>query len=126
MNQDLVRIIDGIAREKNIETEAVFADLEVAMISAVRKQYDQNDEVEVSIDRLNGMITASRNGQALSVGELGRIAAQTAKQVMIQKLREDERGSILEEYEQRVGTIATGTVSRFESGSMVVSLGRTE
>ncbi len=126
MNQDLVRIIDGIAREKNIETEAVFADLEVAMISAVHKQYDQNDEVEVSIDRLNGTITATRNGEGLSVAELGRIAAQTAKQVMIQKLREDERGSILEEYEQRVGTIATGTVSRFESGSMVVSLGRTE
>ena len=116
MNQDLVRIIDGIAREKNIEAEAVFTDLEAAMISAVRKQYDQNDEVEVSIDRLNGTSTASRNDQALSVGELGRIAAQTAKQVMIQKLREDERGSILEEYEQRVGTIATGTVSRFERG----------
>ncbi len=126
MNQDLVRIIDGIAREKNIEAEAVFGDLEAAMISAVRKQYDQNDEVEVSIDRLNGTITANRNGEALSVGELGRIAAQTAKQVMIQKLREDERGSILEEYEQRVGTIATGTVSRFESGAMVVNIGRTE
>ncbi len=126
MNQDLVRIIDGIAREKSIGTEAVFADLEAAMISAVRKQYDQEDEVEISIDRLSGTITAIRNGESLSVNELGRIAAQTAKQVMIQRLREDERGSILEEYEQRVGTIVTGTVSRFESGSMVVSLGRTE
>lgn len=126
MNQDLVRIIDGIAREKNITTEAVFADLEVAMISAVRKQYEPEDEVEVSIDRLNGTITANRNGQGLSVKELGRIAAQTAKQVMIQKLRENERGSIMEEFEQRVGTIITGTVSRFESGAMVVSIGRTE
>ncbi len=126
MNQDLVRIIDGIAREKNIATEAVFVDLEVAMISAVHKQYDQEDEVQVSIDRLNGTITANRNGEALSVKELGRIAAQTAKQVMIQKLREDERGSILEEFEQRVGTIITGTVSRFESGAMVVNIGRTE
>ena len=126
MNQDLVRIIDGIAREKNIATEAVFVDLEAAMISAVHKQYDQEDEVQVSIDRLNGTITANRNGEALSVKELGRIAAQTAKQVMIQKLREDERGSILEEFEQRVGTIITGTVSRFESGAMVVNIGRTE
>ena len=126
MNQDLVRIIDGIAREKNIEKEAVFADLEAAMVSAVHKQYDQDDEVQIEIDRVSGTITALRNGQPLSVGELGRIAAQTAKQVMIQKLREDERGSILEEYQQRVGTIATGTVSRFEAGSLVVSLGRTE
>ncbi len=71
MNQDLIRIIDGIAREKNIPTESVFADLEAAMISAVHKQYDQEDEVEVSIDRLNGTITSSRNGEALSVKELG-------------------------------------------------------
>ena len=126
MNQELVRIIDGIAREKNIETEAVFTDLEVAMVSAVRKQYDQTDEVQVKIDRLSGTIEASRNGEPLSFGELGRIAAQTAKQVMIQKLREDERGSILEEYEGRKGSIVTGTVGRFESGSMVVNLGRTE
>jgi N utilization substance protein A len=126
MNQELVRIIDGIAREKNIETEAVFTDLEAAMISAVRKQYDQADEVQVSIDRLSGVIQASRNSEPISVAELGRIAAQTAKQVMIQRLREDERGSILEEYEGRKGTIVTGTVSRFESGSMVVNLGRTE
>ena len=126
MNQELVRIIDGIAREKNIDTESVFVDLEAAMVSAVRKQYGQTDEVEVSIDRLSGVIEASRNGESLSVAELGRIAAQTAKQVMIQKLREDERGSVLIEYEQRKGTIVTGTVSRFESGSMVVNLGRTE
>ena len=126
MNQELVRIIDGIAREKNIEAKAIFADLEAAMISAVRKQYDQADEVEVSIDRVSGEIRASRNSEPLSVKELGRIAAQTAKQVMIQRLREDERGSILEEYEGRKGTIVTGTVGRFESGSMVVNLGRTE
>ena len=126
MNQDLIRIIDGVAREKNIETESVFADLEAAMVSAVRKQFGQTDEVEVAIDRLNGTITASRNGEALSVKELGRIAAQTAKQVMIQKLREDERGSILAEFSERKGEIITGTVSRFESGAMVVSVGRTE
>ena len=126
MNQDLIRIIDGVAREKNIETESVFADLEAAMVSAVRKQFGQTDEVDVAIDRLNGTITASRNGEALSVKELGRIAAQTAKQVMIQKLREDERGSILAEFSERKGEIITGTVSRFESGAMVVSVGRTE
>ena len=126
MNQELVRIVDGIAREKNIEPEAVFTDLEAAMISAVRKQYDQDDEVQVSINRLSGEIEASRNGEPLSVKELGRIAAQTAKQVMIQRLREDERGSILEEYQGRKGTIVTGTVSRFESGALVVNLGRTE
>jgi N utilization substance protein A len=45
---------------------------------------------------------------------------------MIQLIRQDERGSIYEEYKDRVGTIATGTIARFEGGSMIVTLGRSE
>ncbi|HYF55699.1 MAG TPA: transcription termination factor NusA, partial [Salinarimonas sp.] len=55
-----------------------------------------------------------------------RIGAQTVKQVMIQLIRQDERGSIYEEYKDRVGTIVTGTIARFEGSTMIVSLGRVE
>jgi transcription termination/antitermination protein NusA len=126
MNAELVRIVDSIARDKNIEKDSVFSDLEQAMISAVRKAYGQLDEVLVTIDRLTGDITASRNGAPIDMRELGRIAAQTAKQVMIQKIREAERGSIYEEFLERKGTVVTGTVSRFEGGALVVNLGRAE
>ena len=57
---------------------------------------------------------------------MGRIGAQTVKQVMIQLIRQDERGSIYEEYKDRVGTIVTGTIARFEGGTMIVNLGRVE
>jgi len=57
---------------------------------------------------------------------MGRIGAQTVKQVMIQLIRQDERGSIYEEYKDRVGTIVTGTIARFEGSTMIVSLGRVE
>jgi len=57
---------------------------------------------------------------------LGRIAAQTAKQVMIQKIREDERDSIFEEYSRRVGTVVTGSVTRFDGGGLTVNLDRAE
>ncbi len=126
MNAELVRIVDSIARDKNIEKETVFVDLEQAMISAVRKAYGQMDEVEVEIDRLTGDITAARNGEPIDMKVLGRIAAQTAKQVMIQKIREAERGSIYEEFLERKGTVVTGTVSRFEGGALIVNLGRAE
>src|SRR5207302_10223467 len=76
--------------------------------------------------RATGDISAARQGNALPLSILGRIAAQTAKQVMIQLIRQDERGSIYEEYKDRVGTISTGTVARFEGGSMIVNLGRVE
>jgi transcription termination/antitermination protein NusA len=126
MNAELVRIVDSISRDKNIDKDSVFTDLEQAMISAMRKQYGQTDEVNVNIDRLTGDITASRNGSAIDMHTLGRIAAQTAKQVMIQKIREAERGSIFEEFSERKGTIVTGTVSRYEGGALVVNLGRAE
>ena len=57
---------------------------------------------------------------------LGRIAAQTAKQVIFQKVREAERENIFTEYSGRVGEVVTATVKRFENGDMVVELGRIE
>ncbi|MPY90975.1 MAG: transcription termination/antitermination protein NusA [Luteitalea sp.] len=57
---------------------------------------------------------------------LGRIAAQTAKQVIFQKVREAERENIYEEYSQRVGEVVTATVKRFETGDIVVEIGRVE
>ncbi len=57
---------------------------------------------------------------------LGRIAAQTAKQVIFQKVREAERENIFGEYSQRIGEVVNATVKRFENGDMVVELGRIE
>ncbi|HEX2758338.1 MAG TPA: transcription termination factor NusA, partial [Thermoanaerobaculia bacterium] len=57
---------------------------------------------------------------------LGRIAAQSAKQVLYQKVREAERDNIYNEYFPKLGELITGTVKRFERGDMIVDLGRTE
>jgi N utilization substance protein A len=126
MSTELMRIVDGLARDKNIDKDLVLEDLETAMETAVRKKYGADEEVEVKIDRLNGEISAVLNGEPISMNDLGRIAAQTAKQVMIQRIREAERGSIFEEFIERKGTIITGTVARFEGGALVVNIGRTE
>ena len=106
MNQELVRIIDNIARDKNIDKESIFADLEDAMISAVRKHFGEMDSIiVVHIDRAGGEVTASKNGQQIDIKQLGRIPAQTAKQVMIQKIKADERDSIYADFMQRKGDI---------------------
>src|SRR5499433_279325 len=57
---------------------------------------------------------------------LGRIAAQTAKQVIFQKVREAERENIYAEYNQRIGEVINSTVKRFESGDLIVEIGRVE
>jgi N utilization substance protein A len=59
-------------------------------------------------------------------GDLGRIAAQTAKQVIFQKVREAERENVYGEYSQRVGEVVNGMVKRFENGDIIMELGRVE
>src|SRR5436190_377640 len=127
-NQELMRIVDGIARDKNIEREQVYVDIEQAVASGLRKQFNTEDtsEFTVQLDRASGDITVNRGGETLPLSVMGRIGAQTVKQVMIQLIRQDERGSIYEEYKDRVGTIVTGTIARFEGSTMIVSLGRVE
>ncbi|UCF43734.1 MAG: transcription termination factor NusA [Planctomycetota bacterium] len=123
MSQELLRIVDNIARDKNINKESVFADLEEAMVSAARKHFGEPEsEIVVSIDRATGEITAFKEGAEIDIKQLGRIPAQTAKQVMIQKIRADERDSIYAEFVQRKGTIVSGSVVRYESGTLVISL----
>ncbi len=126
MNQELLRIIEGLARDKNIDAETVFEDLEAAMYSAIRKANPDAEDIVVGIDRGSGEITATVEGEQMSVRALGRIAAQTAKQVMIQRIREAERGSIYEEYVERKGQIVTGRTARWEGGALIVELGRTD
>src|SRR5437762_1758143 len=128
MNAELIRIVDGIARDKNIERDQIYTDIEQAIASGLRKQFNTEDtsEFQVQLDRTSGLITATRQGAPLDLKVVGRIGAQTVKQVMIQLIRADERGSIYEEYKDRVGTIVTGTIARFEGGTMIVNLGRVE
>src|SRR3954464_2728787 len=143
MNPELIRIVDGIARDKNIERDAIYADIEQAIASGLRKQFNTEDtsEFQVSLDRTSGLIRAFRQvplpedapegtppneRTEIPLSVVGRIGAQTVKQVMIQLIRADERGSIYEEYKDKVGQIITGTIARFEGSTMIVSLGRIE
>ncbi len=125
MNQDLLRIVDSICRDKNIDRDAFLTDLENAMASAIRKAYE-TEEAEVRLDPVTGDISATVDGTPVDVQTLGRIAAQTAKQVIIQRTRERERTSIFDEFTERRGTIITGTVVRIERGNLLINIGRTE
>jgi N utilization substance protein A len=125
MNQELLRIVENIARDKNIDKESIFVDLEEAMISAARKHFGEPESnIVVNIDRTTGQITAFKDNVQIDIKRLGRIPAQTAKQVIIQKIRADERDSIFSEFVQRRGEIISGSVVRYESGTLIVNLDR--
>jgi transcription termination/antitermination protein NusA len=121
---EVLRIVDAIHRDKNIEPEIVFRAIESALATAARKNYGEAAEIEIHIDRKDGSITGTCDGQPLDPEEtVGRIGAQTAKQVIIQKIREAERDSLYDEYEEMLGQMVSGTVQRNEGGATLVSLG---
>ena len=129
-SQEMMRIVDAIARDRNVEREVLLQDLELAMVSAARKHFNTLDteEFRCEVDRLTGEMRLFRHGEPLvmPMEAFGRIAAQTFKQVMIQKFREDERNSLYEEFSKRVGEIATGAAQRYEGGALVVTIDRAE
>ncbi|MCH2113733.1 MAG: transcription termination factor NusA [Pirellulales bacterium] len=124
---ELLRIVDAIHRDKNIEQEIVFEGIEAALVSAAKKHYGEEADIIVQIDRTTGAIDATCDGEVLDSEEtVGRIGAQTAKQVMIQKIREAERDALYDEYSDLVGEMVSGIVQRYEGGAATVALTNVE
>ena len=124
---ELLRIVDTIHRDKNIDKEIVFQGIEAALVSAAKKRFGEESEVIVQIDRVTGAITGTHNGVSMAPEEISeRIGAQTAKQVMIQKIREAERDALYDEYDDLKAQLVTGVVQRYEGGAAVISLGNVE
>ncbi len=124
---EVLRIVDAIHRDKNIDKEIVFEGIEAALVSAAKKHYGEEAEIEVKIDREDGSISATCDGQELDSEEtVGRIGAQTAKQVMIQKIREAERDALFDEYTELTGHMVSGIIQRYEGGAATVSLTNVE
>lgn len=124
---EILRIVDAIHRDKNIDKEVVFEGIEAALISAAKKHYGEDREIVVRIDRVDGAISGTCDGVPLDPEEtVGRIGAQTAKQVMIQKIREAERDALFNEYHDMLGQMVTGVIQRYDGGAATVTLPNSE
>ncbi len=123
---DLLRIVDSLHREKNIDSEIVFQAIEAALVTAAKRHYGENSDITVRIARDSGVINAVCDAKELNQDEIGRIGAQTAKQVIIQKIREAERDSLMDEFYGQVGQMVTGVVQRSDRGITTVQLGNME
>src|SRR3954462_8025591 len=125
--QEILRIVDAIHRDKGIDKEIVFLGIEAALVSAAKKHYGEEQEIVVAIDRKDGTISGTHNGVPLDPEEtVGRIGAQTAKQVMIQKIREAERDALFDEYNELIGHMVSGVIQRYEGGAATVQLTNVE
>ena len=126
MNQELLASLEYIEKEKGVSKAVLVEALRQALLSACRKTFGESETFNIEIDPQTCAIRLLDNGKPVNDPKFGRIAAQTAKQVIIQKIREAERESIFDDYHTRVGDIVTGTVHRIEQKALIVDLGKAE
>ncbi len=158
MASELDRIIEQVGKDKGIEKEILIDALQAAMISAAKKKFGPqrdleaqynpeigevelfefktvvevvtNPNVEISLEEAQKTDPEAEPGDSLGqkipTESFGRIAAQTAKQVIMQKVRDAEREMVYDLYKDQKGELVHGTVQRFEKGDMIVNLGRAE
>jgi N utilization substance protein A len=127
-SNELLGILEQLERDKGIDKKILIEAVEAAVASAARKLWTvgKEEDVRAVIDQKTGRITAYAGSQEIRSSEFGRIAAQTAKQVVIQKIREAEKDVVFHEYQVRIGEIISGGIYRFDRGNIIVDLGKAE
>ncbi len=128
MNGELLAVLDHIEREKGISKEILIEAVEAALVSASRKVLGTKatDDITVRLNSETGAIGVFSKDEEITPPEFGRIAAQTAKQVIIQKIREAERDVVYNEFHGKVGTLTNGIAHRFDREGIIIDLGRAE
>jgi len=124
-----------VAAERGIDPSQVLESIKLAILTAYKKDYGTKDdyEYEVEVDPQTGEshlfawpADKPKKREEITPAGFGRIAAQQARNIIVQKIREAEKNSILEEYEKRIGTLVNGMILRFEGDNILVDLGKGE
>lgn len=125
--------LNQICAERGISLEAVLSTIEAALVAAYRKDYglDETLDYEAEIDPQTGEAKLfsfpedkPEKRQEVTPPNFGRIAAQTAKQVILQKIREAEKDAIIDEFSDKIDTIVNGMVLRFDGKFIICDISR--
>lgn len=124
--------LNQVATERGISVESVLESLNFALAAAYKKDRKEAgeeielEEISVELNKDTGEAKIFKAGKNVTPSGFGRIAAQTAKQVILQKIRETEKQVILTEYKAKLGTIVSGHVFRMENDTIVLDLGKAQ
>ncbi len=126
--------LNQLASEKGVDVNIVIEAIQQAALAAYRKDLSLRNEpipedfdtLIAQIDPISGEISILRGDKNITPPGFARIAAQTAKQVIMQRLNEAEKGAIMDEYAKKVGTVISGRVQRQEGNTFFIDIGRAE
>jgi N utilization substance protein A len=137
---EFAQALKAIATERGLDADVILETIKQAIIAAYKrdakeKEGDEEDEREFDVE-LNSVSGEARifvwpegkpkEKKDVTPPGFGRIAAQTAKQVIHQRIREAEKDSIMDEFSGRVGTLISGMILRFDGPDVRIDLGRSE
>jgi transcription termination/antitermination protein NusA len=122
--QAVLSLVETMHREKSISKDIIFGGIEAAIQLAIERASPDEMDILVHIDRATGEIIAQKGDQMIEPEFLGRIAAQAARQVMTQKIREAESDGVYTDFQTRKGQLVTATVQRVDNGTAIVTLSK--
>lgn len=133
-NSEFHAALAQVANERDLDISVIIDAIKQSILAALKKDHPEaikeGFEYEVSLDGVSGEVRifelVDAKKKDITPPGFGRIAAQTAKQVILQKIREAEKGVIIAEYEKKLGTLVNGLVLRFIGGEVIVDLGKVE
>lgn len=122
--------LNQIASERSVDPSVVLDTIKGAILAAFRKDNpgpeEENDLFTVDLNENTGETKILKEGKDVTPPGFGRIAAQTAKQVLLQKIREREKDAVIEEYSKRMGMVVNAMILRFIGPAIVVDIGKAE
>ncbi len=129
VKSEFMLALNQICAERGIDPAKVIEAIKTAILAALKRDFGLAEEealvgYEVSVNEETGAITVTKDGKDATPAGFGRIAAQVAKQVIMQRVREAEKDAIISEFEDKLGTLVTGMILRFDGPNVVVDIGR--
>ncbi len=120
--------LNQVANERGVDVSVVLETVKNAILAAYKKDHPDIDveDYSATLDKNIGEARIFYKDKDVTPPGFGRIAAQTAKQVILQKIREKEKEAILSDYKARMGTIINGMVLRFAGPNVIIDIGKTE
>lgn len=117
--------LNQVCSEKGVSADSVLGTIKLALISAYRKDYGGKlEELRVELSPETGEAKIFEGEKEVTPPFFGRIASQTAKQVLLQKLREAEKEAILGEFRKKLGSVYSAHIFRLDKGNAILDLGR--
>ena len=135
MSNELLEALNILEQEKNISKETLLEAIENSLVTACKNHFGKSDNVKVEIDpetcafscyQEKTVVDTVEDPVEVKSKEFGRIATQNAKNVILQKIREEERKVIFDEYNSKEKDVVTGVVQRYIGKNVSINLGKAD